>query len=36
MACAAPRAQFCAAMNWLATIAPAMLPFAPPSTRGVM
>ena len=33
---AAPSAQFWATLNWLATSAPAMFPFAPPSTVAVM
>src|SRR4029079_8452865 len=32
-ACAAPRAQLSPVLNWVATIAPAMFPFAPPSTN---
>ena len=35
-AIADPSAQFCAVLNWLATSAPTMLPFAPPSTAAVM
>ena len=35
-ACADPRAQFSPVLNSVATIAPAMFPFAPPNTRAVM